>query len=142
MGLVKYCPKCQKYKYLVDFYRRKTGIRSGEYYEKCKECMKSRGRYYYRHNHDRQLALKLAINRKNYYLRRNIMIKIKSQPCKDCSNLYPYFVMDFDHRDRKSKVDSPARLRSYSFKKFMDEIKKCDIVCSNCHRIRTFKKYL
>jgi hypothetical protein len=48
--------------------------------------------------------------------------------------------MDFDHRDEKEK--SFIISGSYNRKKevLLKEIKKCDIICSNCHRIRTKKR--
>ena len=59
----------------------------------------------------------------------------------DCGVQYPHFVMDFDHRERSSKIDSINRMivvRSFSKKKILDEIEKCDLVCANCHRKRTY----
>ncbi len=29
--------------------------------------------------------------------------------------------------------------RGAGFKKLMEEISKCELICSNCHRLRTFK---
>ena len=49
--------------------------------------------------------------------------------------------MDFDHRDRKTKLTNINRMinyRSYSKEKILEEIEKCDLVCANCHRIRTY----
>ena len=64
--------------------------------------------------------------------------KIKTDnPCLDCKISYPYYVMDFDHvRGRKHK--NVMELIPTLSKKIIDEeIAKCEIVCSNCHRIRT-----
>lgn len=73
---------------------------------------------------------------------REFVHKLKeSQPCMDCGVNYPYYVMDFDHRDGKEKEHEVGRLyatgRAGAFKK---EIVKCDLVCSNCHRARTHKR--
>lgn len=59
----------------------------------------------------------------------------------DCGIKYPHYVMDFDHRDRKLKLASINRMinfHSYSKDKILEEIEKCDLVCANCHRIRTY----
>lgn len=59
----------------------------------------------------------------------------------DCRVQYQPYVMDFDHRDRKVKVASinqMINLHSYSKNKILEEIEKCDLVCANCHRIRTY----
>jgi hypothetical protein len=48
--------------------------------------------------------------------------------------------MDFDHRDPSQKefnLGSEAIREMYSLEKLQAEIDKCDIVCANCHRIRT-----
>lgn len=66
---------------------------------------------------------------------------LKNKPCEDCGKAYPPYVMDFDHRDSKTKVDSIARIirDGWSEKRIMTEIKKYDLVCANCHRIRTYR---
>jgi hypothetical protein len=63
-----------------------------------------------------------------------------SSPCLDCKISYPYYVMDFDHvRGRKQK-NVMELINTLSKKKIDEEIAKCEIVCSNCHRIRTHKR--
>jgi hypothetical protein len=64
---------------------------------------------------------------------------IKSQPCCDCKKCYNPWQMDFDHRDKNTKVAKVSKLANgYSLDKLNEEIKKCDLVCVNCHRRRTF----
>jgi hypothetical protein len=65
----------------------------------------------------------------------------ESTSCADCKNDYPHYVMDFDHRDTSTKCDIVSKLMSnLSWKRLREEIEKCDIVCANCHRIRTFAR--
>jgi len=64
------------------------------------------------------------------------IIKIKSKPCMDCGGQFHYSQMDFDHKN--GKILEVARMR-YSPSVF-DEIKKCELVCANCHRIRTYQR--
>lgn len=73
---------------------------------------------------------------KSYNKIREIIEKAKDVPCRDCNKKYPHYVMDFDHRERSLKKINVGYSRS--IKKTIDEIKKCDIVCSNCHRVRTW----
>ena len=61
----------------------------------------------------------------------------KAVPCADCGQRYPHYVMDFDHRDPTIKVMNVGETRSKA--KTLEEIAKCDVVCSNCHRERTWK---
>jgi hypothetical protein len=65
----------------------------------------------------------------------------KDRPCMDCGGRFPPFVMDFDHRDGVTKIGNVARLlRSWPWDRLQTEIDKCDLVCSNCHRIRTARR--
>ncbi len=137
--IMKFCPKCLVKKRLTEFYKRKRGPRAGEYYEKCKDCMKARGRNYYHLNRERQL--KLALTRRHKYREdcKEFLRKLKNRPCQDCGKRYPTCVMDFDHRAGEIKLREVATMvaRGWSLKKIIKEIKKCDIVCANCHRLRT-----
>lgn len=93
--------------------------------------------------------------RKHYYANRQVYIdkayrkrealrywirQIKEEtPCKDCGKNYPYYVMDFDHLEDKKILISKV-INSGSWTQTKAEVAKCEIVCSNCHRIRTFKR--
>lgn len=60
----------------------------------------------------------------------------ESRPCVDCGDYYPYYVMDFDHLG--NKVAEVSRImRRNNITNIKAEIEKCELVCSNCHRIRT-----
>ena len=59
----------------------------------------------------------------------------KSVPCMDCGGTFPYYVMDFDHREGKSFT--LGKYREMGKQQILQEIEKCDVVCSNCHRVRT-----
>lgn len=59
----------------------------------------------------------------------------KDVPCADCGIRYPYYVMDFDHvRGEKYKAISKISCIS----RLVVEMPKCEVVCANCHRERTF----
>lgn len=60
----------------------------------------------------------------------------ESTPCTDCNNYYPYYVMDFDHVIGE-KYFGIANHSGKSLDDLKEEISKCEIVCANCHRIRT-----
>ena len=66
----------------------------------------------------------------------------KNRPCMDCGLTYHPFVMDLDHRPGENKVDCVSNLTHYhaSIEIIRREIAKCDVVCSNCHRLRTLKR--
>ena len=68
----------------------------------------------------------------------------KKGSCADCGFIgreYPE-VLDFDHlRDKKFNISAFKRVTS-GFVKVKEEMEKCDLVCANCHRIRTVRRKL
>jgi hypothetical protein len=78
-----------------------------------------------------------ARDRNKDYVRK---IKEKS-PCSDCEKYYHYSQMDFDHVDGKKKHNIARYANSaVSIKTIKDEIAKCEVVCANCHRLRTWSR--
>jgi hypothetical protein len=70
---------------------------------------------------------------------RALVLAAKSGPCMDCGGVFHYSVMDLDHV-RGEKRFALALAGHYSKAVVEAEIAKCDLVCSNCHRMRTFKR--
>jgi len=67
--------------------------------------------------------------------------KIKEAPCTDCGIKYPSYVMDLDHVKGKKICDVSTLVdQNVSLKIIINEIKKCEVVCANCHRKRTHKR--
>lgn len=68
--------------------------------------------------------------------------QLKSVPCMDCQQTYPWYVMDFDHRGEDEKLGDISRMISNGVAEEMlkTEIAKCDVVCANCHRARTWRR--
>lgn len=64
----------------------------------------------------------------------------ESTPCADCKLNYPYYVMQFDHVTGVKVGGIAEFVANRQFKKAWEEIEKCEIVCSNCHAIRTFSR--
>jgi len=66
----------------------------------------------------------------------------ESTPCKDCGVKYPYYVMQFDHVPElgTKKANMANLVHGNLSKKLREEIKKCELVCANCHAIRTHKR--
>jgi len=72
---------------------------------------------------------------------RRLVEALKDAPCMDCGGKFPPECMDFDHV-RGEKLFSIAACVSggKSQAHLLVEIAKCDLVCANCHRIRTRKR--
>jgi hypothetical protein len=80
-------------------------------------------------------------NKRNYRKLRALIDEHKTGPCLDCGKTYPPYVMDFDHRDPSTKVTKVSSMvYKGSERLLLAEIAKCDLVCANCHRIRTWEK--
>jgi hypothetical protein len=60
--------------------------------------------------------------------------------CADCGfNKHPA-ALDFDHRPGTIKFFNIKHGYGYGWSRLMDEVAKCEVVCANCHRIRTVKR--
>lgn len=67
---------------------------------------------------------------------------LKRVPCADCGGTFHPFVMDFDHREgveKRFNVSAAIPL-GLSIESVIEEAAKCDVICSNCHRMRTFQR--
>src|SRR5947209_3526496 len=118
----KPCPRCQTVKPIEAFApRRKTGRQSW-----CQACLKV-----YQRGRPRVLAA-----------RRIVREAKKGRSCADCGLHYPHFVMDFDHRPGEGKRAGINVLvkRGTKAETLLDELSRCDLVCANCHRIRTYQR--
>ena len=80
---------------------------------------------------------KLSIAKQKAYLAQYLRDLKTKTPCIDCGINYPYYVMDFDHVRGTKHANVMELIPTLSKKKIDEEIAKCEIVCSNCHRIRT-----
>lgn len=59
--------------------------------------------------------------------------------CMDCGETNP-IVLDFDHlKDKKYNVSRMIH-DGFSWAAIKKEIAKCEVVCANCHRIRTHNR--
>ena len=59
--------------------------------------------------------------------------------CMDCGEINP-IVLDFDHlKDKKYNISRMIH-DGFSWAAIKKEIAKCEVVCANCHRIRTHNR--
>lgn len=90
---------------------------------------------------DVKLGAKIRERRqKRQHRTAELIRRLKSQPCADCHKKFPPYVMDFDHRDPNTKRFSMSAGRNRTINLVEEEAKKCDVVCANCHRIRTYNR--
>lgn len=58
----------------------------------------------------------------------------------DCLTTFPVEVMDFDHRPGVEKKFNISNAGGRAWETIEAEIAKCDLVCANCHRLRTIER--
>lgn len=131
--LAKKCGKCAITKPIDEFNKRtasKDGLQG-----RCKSCNSTTLKDHYGNNKQYYVA-KSRANKKRL---RQVVSEKKNKPCEDCGKSYPPYVMDFDHRDPNIKeFNVGGSCHMHGLAKTLEEIDKCDVVCANCHRIRTF----
>lgn len=89
--------------------------------------------------YERNKVVYLERNQRRREERLQLVRNLKESPCADCEQEYPFYVMEFDHREGEGKVDAIANLAANgSLKALFTELEKCDLVCANCHRARTY----
>ena len=67
--------------------------------------------------------------------------RLRQVPCADCGESFPPYMMDFDHRDPTTKIGNVTWMAGKAAtRRVLAEAAKCDIVCANCHRLRTIKR--
>jgi len=131
----KRCGRCGVLKPLCEFTPKAKGRQSY-----CRSCVRTYSQEYYRKNKDAYVARATQHHRKL----RVLIQQAKGRPCADCGKSYPYYVMEFDHREGEEKLCNVADLnchRRVSMRTLMAEIAKCDLVCANCHRERTYRRH-
>lgn len=80
---------------------------------------------------------------RHHQRKKEFINSVKDVPCKDCGKKYPPICMDFDHTNGEKRLAVSALLaKGMPMEKILNEIKKCEPICSNCHRIRTWKRHL
>lgn len=127
---LKTCTECNELKPLDEFYYRKS---KSAWYPKCKICTLA-------YNKGPGRVTRNRLSREANARRRALLAEYKDVPCTDCGVTYPSYVMDFDHRDSTRKEFTLAESLTLSLKRLLAEIEKCDVVCANCHRERTYNQ--
>ncbi len=142
------CSRCKKQKILWAFATFKS--RSGEPRRRgvCKDCrgINAKNKFAAYQEYRREYNKRNRGKKKSKDAIRRAKAKayvnaIKERTaCADCHRKFPAVCMDFDHI--KAKVRSVANLvgGAYRIELIKEEMSRCELVCANCHRIRTKKR--
>ena len=60
--------------------------------------------------------------------------------CYDCGYKGHHSALDFDHLPGELKVGAIQSGSGWGWAALIQEVNKCDVVCANCHRIRTYNR--
>lgn len=130
---MKICGKCHVNKPVAEFHRLGDG-----HQRHCKSCKRGTdARRYKQKGHVRRKQAKAQRSRRAADAR---ALK-EGKPCTDCGGVFHFAAMQWDHRPGTKKLANPSELGGNGmWRRFLAEIKKCDLVCANCHAVRTFNR--
>ena len=134
----KRCSRCGTVKPRVDFNR--YNRRSGGLQAYCRECSALFSHMQYELRVGRSVPRKsraVYVSARGAWLR---SLKV-GRPCSDCGRTFDPQVMQWDHLPGSVKIgDISAAFWGRPDEEVRREIAKCELVCTNCHTIRTFRR--
>jgi hypothetical protein len=141
---MKTCKTCGIEKPLEAFYAHPdTKLGVGTH---CKKCISDKGRGTYdprrgRESYARRRDTILARLKKVRDDRKMEYIELLNGRCRDCGikpgDLWPVDIFDFHHLDSESKdIEIGPMLKKKNQERVLLELKKCVLLCANCHRRR------
>ena len=81
---------------------------------------------------------KAALRKDRLYA--EVIAPAKDKPCFDCNQKFPLVCIDFDHVEGEKEFNISSSYDQVPLVKLLEEIAKCQVVCANCHRIRTAQR--
>jgi len=114
--------------------------KGGRPYSYCRACATKRTREYRSSLPvEKQEQYRIEQSRRMAKIREDFVSRLNSlkseRPCYDCGGNFNFQAMEFDHIGKKSFELTKGY--KYPWDKVRKEIDKCQLVCANCHRIRT-----
>lgn len=134
-GKVKLCPECKSIKPFEEFPKHRVDKKTGKLLRRgyCHPC-------WYRVIKKRHPSTRRCLDKyqkKHVDVNRKFIIEyLQKHPCVDCG-MADIRVLEFDHIGTKTINISDLTRKPNAVEKIKEEIKQCEVVCANCHRIRT-----
>ena len=131
---MKICTGCEEEKPLDDFYFRNR--EKGYRVSRCKACLSAQKAAAWASGNIKEsnyAAKARRIKASQDYIWQTFL----ENPCADCGQTDP-LVLEFDHVRGTKKADLAKMVyQNFGIQAIIDEIAKCEVVCRNCHSIRT-----
>ena len=128
---MKKCPDCGQLKSKEDF--NKSSSRLDGLQGVCRDCSKRRNNRRYLNDQGRRSKIKIARDRKQGF-HRTLLRRFKSfWGCRICGER-DWVVLDLHHLDPSKKDMEVSKMVGYGTARLRKEIRKCCVLCSNCHR--------
>jgi hypothetical protein len=130
---MKRCGRCGTNKPLAEFHRRHDNLQSW-----CKTCRREYDADYWRRTRVDRIQMRKVYRRELVAWYRGL----KDAPCVDCGCSFHHAAMHWDHLPGapKTREVSYMVLRGFRRRTILAEISKCELVCANCHAVRTFRR--
>lgn len=133
---MKLCCTCHENKPLTEFNKRassRDGLQA-----RCRSCSRI---WYEVNKQEHKARVRVRNEAERIANREQVKQYLSTHPCVDCGTT-DLRVLEFDHREGAVKVAEVGRLvaSSMSWETIAREIDKCDVRCSNCHRIVTCER--
>lgn len=131
------CSRCRQAKPDEDFAWRYKAEALREAY--CRPCRAEYKQSHYARNKQRYADQARDWKQAAFQERSQLLLTyLASHPCVDCGESDPV-VLEFDHLGNK-RFDVGEGFWNRAWDAVLKEIKKCDVVCVNCHRRRTARR--
>jgi hypothetical protein len=132
---MKKCGKCHKLKDELEFNKKNSRLEKLQPY--CRECEKIRKKEYYSNNISKFREYRDINTTRNRKFLQRYKRTLKCVNCGESDTR----CLDFHHVKTKKFNIASLIASSYSLQTLKIEIRKCIILCANCHRKLHYKNY-
>ena len=107
-----------------------------------REKMRAYRREWYYRNRESSIRRAAATRLEAKRIASEYVTALKANPCTDCGGRFHPWAMQFDHvgTDKTAGI-SRMVTQGMSLKRIKAEIAKCELVCANCHAVRTYTRW-
>ena len=136
--MLRRCGRCGQLKPLEEFAWRRKNL--GQRHNYCRPCHSAYHRQHYLANRQRYIDQAQATKRRARREKtEQLLAYFATHPCIDCGETDP-LVLEFDHVSDDKSFEVARAMSDKSWSTILDEIAKCEVVCANCHRRRTYRR--